>query len=144
MTDADLQIRLACRAILDDYAVAVDAGDTAAMTRLFTSDGVLKRGDLLLTGAAEIPRIVESRPSGTVMRHLLTTVSITPGPDGRQASGHAYYLLYNARGEGLPLPFDPPFSLGDWISRFVLTDKVWKLASHEVRRVFVRPQPATG
>lgn len=144
MTHAHLSIRLACRALLDDYAVAVDAADADAMVALFAPDGVLKRGAVELTGEKEIPRILEGRAAGTVMRHLLTTSSITPHPDGRQASGHSYYLLYNSRGDTLPLPFDPPFSLGDWISHFVLTDNGWKLASHEVRRVFVRPQPAVS
>lgn len=144
MSDTELSIRLACRAVLDDYAVAVDAGDAAAIVSLFTPDGVLRRGDLELVGEAGIPRILEGRPADLVMRHLLATASITPHSNGREASGHSYYLLYNSRGGDLPIPFDPPFSLGDWLSRFVLTEHGWKLASHEVRRVFVRKPPVAA
>lgn len=143
MTGSDLSIRLACRALLDDYAVAIDAGDAAAIAALFTPDGVLKRGTVELVGA-DIPRILDGRAADLAMRHLLTTASITPHPGGLEASGHAYYLLYNGRGEGAPLPLDMPFSLGDWLSRFVLTGAGWKLASHEVRRVFVRSPTTSG
>lgn len=132
-----IDAEVSCRALLAAYAVAVDEGDGAALAGLFTPDGVLKRGDTELRGAAELPRIVADRPDDLVMRHHLTTVSIRVASDGREASGRAYYLLYRGRGSSLPLDLGPPFSAGDWVSRFVRTDSGWRLASHEVRRLFV-------
>lgn len=138
-------IERSCRSLLHDYAVAVDRGDADAMLALFAENGVLRRGELELRGRAELPRILQGRPADMVMRHLLTTVSVAVR-DADHAEAVSYYLLYNGRGTGLPLPFEAPFSLGDWASSFVRTPSGWRLASHEVRRVFVRPPaaPAEG
>lgn len=129
-------IEQACRALLAEYAVAVDRGDGAAMVALFTPDGTLRRGDLTLRGPAEIPIILGKRPDDLVMRHLLTTIHIRV-IDGAHAEGLSYYMVYNGRGAELPLPMTQPFSIGDWRSRFVRTQDGWKLADQEIARTFV-------
>lgn len=129
-------IENACRTLLAEYAVAVDTGDAASMVVLFAPDGVLRRGELVLRGAAELPKILGQRKPDVVMRHLLTTMRIRV-TDAGHAEGLTYYLLHSGRGAGLPLPMGEPFSLGDWHSRFVLTSEGWKFAEQEIARVFV-------
>lgn len=138
-------IEITCRGLLADYAVAVDRGDGAAMAALFAPDGVLRRGDLVLTGRAEIPMIVGQRPADLVMRHLVSTVSVRV-IDAQSAEALAYYTVYNARGAALPLPMVMPFSIGEWHSAFVPTPAGWLLSRLEIRRVFVSDaaQPAAA
>ncbi|RDJ27815.1 nuclear transport factor 2 family protein [Bosea caraganae] len=129
-------IEQACRSLLAEYAVAVDRGDAAGMVALFAPDGTLRRGDLTLRGAAEIPNILGKRPDDLVMRHLLTTMRIRI-IDADHAEGLTYYVMHNGRGAELPLAMGQPFSIGDWHSRFVRTEDGWKLADQEIARVFV-------
>ncbi len=129
-----------CRALLADYAVAVDKGDGAAMAAMFTPDGVLRRGDTALTGPAEIPKIIGQRPDDLVMRHMVTTISVQVR-DQNSATALAYYMVYNARGAALPLPMAQPFSLGEWHCAFAKTPSGWRLSSFEIKRVFVRDAP---
>ena len=126
-----------CRALLADYAVAVDIGDGAAMAALFTSDGVLRRGDTMLTGPAEIPKIIGHRPDDLIMRHLVTTISVDVR-DAHHATALAYYMVYNARGSALPLAMAQPFSIGEWHCAFADTPAGWRLSSFEIKRIFVR------
>jgi hypothetical protein len=130
-----------CTRLLHAYAVAVDHGDAAAMTALFTDDGRILRGTLALSGRAELPQILAGRPDDLVMRHLLTTVLVTPDGTGGGASALVYYALY--RGQGTPpLPMPQPFSLGEWHCRFARTAAGWRIAQLEIRRLFVRPPEA--
>jgi len=130
-------IAAACRDLLAAYAVAVDRGDGAAMAALFTPDGVLRRGELVLAGPAEIPKIVGTRPADLAMRHLLTTVAVEV-LDAGAAEALAYYMVYNGQGAALPLPMPMPFSVGEWHCGFAATPAGWRLSRLEIRRVFVR------
>jgi hypothetical protein len=133
-------IEAECRAILADYAIAVDRGDGAAMAAMFTSDGVLRRSDTVLTGPAEIPKILGTRPDDLVMRHLVTTISVDVR-DANYATAVAYYMVYNARGSSLPLAMAQPFSIGEWHCAFANTPAGWRLSSFEIKRIFVRDVP---
>ena len=142
MTDLErAAIRDQCRQLLADYAIAVDGADADAMVACFTADGVLARGSLVLRGAAELPRVLEGRAPGNVMRHLLATQSVSVAPNGRSARALCYYVLYSAAGEDEPLPMPEPFSLGDWNCELADTGQGWKLARLEIRRRFARPRP---
>lgn len=134
------EIEAECRALLADYAVAVDQGDGAAMAAMFAADGVLRRGDTVLTGPAEIPKIIGQRPDDLVMRHMVTTVSVQVR-DQNSATALAYYMVYNARGAALPLAMAQPFSIGEWHCAFVNTPAGWRLSSFEIKRIFVRDAP---
>lgn len=143
MTESRTLASLACRELLAAYTFAIDNGDATRLVELFTRDGVLRRGELTLTGADELPRILDGRPTDLVMRHHLTTVDINVADTGAEAEGRSYYVLYRGRGSALPLDLAAPFSIGDWHSRFVQTDAGWKLSFLEIRRVFANA-PATA
>lgn len=141
MTADEIAIREAIRDLLARYAMAVDMADAAAMVALFAEDGVLVRGETELRGPAELPRILQGRAPGTVMRHLLSTQRIDVAADGASARALTYYILHVGAGDAPPLPLRPAFSLGDWHSRMVRTAAGWRLQRQEIRRQFVRPEP---
>jgi hypothetical protein len=133
----------ACRRLLTEYAIAVDHGDAESLVPQFVEDGTHVRRNDRLRGRGQLPLILGKRPSQLVMRHHLTTMRFRV-IDQNNAEGYSYYLLYRGEGDEKPLPLDPPFSAGDWHSRFVRTAMGWKLARLEVKRLFVQSAQAEG
>ncbi len=131
-------IEQACASVISAYAVALDCGEKERLVSLFVSDGVLRSGGRVLRGASELPDIIGAREPDLVLRHHLTTISIDVTDDD-SARGLAYYMLFKASGTALPLTMEQPFSIGEWTSQFTRTETGWKLAEHEIRRLFVRP-----
>ena len=60
--------------------------------------------------------------------------------DADHAEGVTYYLaLHNDPGTAdakLPLPFEPPATMGEWHDKFVRTPQGWRFAQRETLRVF--------
>lgn len=76
-----------------------------------------------------------------VTRHMSANTFITVR-DGNNAEGITYYMAlhYDPKIDSpeFPLPFDPPFSMGEWHDRFVRTPDGWRISYRETNRLFER------
>ncbi len=91
-----------------------------------------------------MPRIRESysRGSTTQLTRHINGGTLVRVLDDNNAESVTYYvaLHHDPKTENakLPLPFDPPFSMGEWHDKFVRTPKGWKFSSRETKRLFER------
>jgi len=120
-----------------------DHGEVEKAVDLFTPDGTWIRGGKPYVGRAEMLDSFK-RGSGTqVIRHVTSNIRIVV-KDERNAEGVSYYVAYNqdpgTDAPKFPLPFAPPFSMGEWHDKFVRTPSGWRLSHREVKRLFQRQE----
>lgn len=115
-----------------------DHGQNEESVDLFTPDGTWIRGGKPYTGRAEMAQSFRGAAT-QVIRHLTSNILVTV-KDDTTAEGVTYYLAFHhdpgTAQPKLPLPLDPPFSLGEWHDKFVKTPEGWRIAHREVRRFF--------
>jgi hypothetical protein len=139
MNDSERRlIEQQCRDLVVLLCHLSDHGEREQAVQCFTPDGTWVRGGKPHTGRAEM--LQSFRGAATqVIRHLTSNILVTVKDDGT-AEGVTYYLAFhNDPGTPqpkLPLPLDPPFSLGEWHDKFVKTPEGWRIAHREVRRFF--------
>jgi hypothetical protein len=108
---------------------------------LFADDGTWLRGGKPLKGHAEILDSYKRGSATQVTRHMNGGTSVTI-KDANHAESVTYYtaLHHDPKTESpkFPLPFDPPFSMGEWHDKFVRTAAGWRFASRETKRLFER------
>jgi uncharacterized protein (TIGR02246 family) len=120
------------RNLIAQLAHLADDGNLDDYIELFTEDASWShRGDVRLTGKAEIRKGAESRirdaiqGPGTGTRHLNTTLYIElDGPTHARAL--SYYLFLGTHGGVAAL------KTGRYVDRLRRTDRGWKLASREL------------
>ena len=130
-----------CRNIVTDLAHLTDHAEWEAAAALFAEDGVWVRAGKPLNGRSEIRASLEGSPADLVVRHMAGSVRVDVDDEDR-ARSVTYYAAYHGRSTEpsvkLPLPLDPPFSLGEWHDGFVRTKSGWRIARRESKRVFQR------
>jgi SnoaL-like domain len=126
-----------CRDLVVLLCHLSDHGEREKAVQCFTPDGTWIRGGKPYTGRAEM--LQSFRATTQVIRHLTANVLVTV-KDDNTAEGVTYYLAFHhdpgTAEPKLPLPLDPPFSLGEWHDKFVRTPEGWRIAHREVRRFF--------
>jgi len=130
-----------CRDLVVTLTHYSDHGQHEQAVDLFTPDGTWIRGGKPYTGRSEMLQSF-NRGSGTqVIRHVTSNIRIEV-KDERTAEGVTYYIAFNqdpgAASPKLPLPFAPPFSMGEWHDKFVRTPAGWRFSHREVKRLFQR------
>lgn len=124
--------------LLHAYADAIDAGDLAAVGRLFRHGricGEAPDGPVTLAeGAAAVEAFYRSTvrlyDDGTPRtRHLLSNVAVEPGPEPRTARAQASYTVFQAT-EGLPLQ---AIVVGRYRDAFRVIDDEWCFESRVLR-----------
>jgi hypothetical protein len=115
-----------------------DHGEREKSVDLFTRDGTWIRGGKPYKGREEMLQSFRGSPT-QVIRHLTSNILITVKDDDT-AEGVTYYLAFHTdpgtAQPKLPLPLEPPFSLGEWHDKFVRTPSGWRIAHREVKRFF--------
>jgi hypothetical protein len=132
-----LKIEQECRDLvtkLNHYHDHRCADEAAA---LFAEDGCWIRRERPTRGAELLASF--KRGGTRVNRHVGAATLITV-LDEDHAEGVTYYLaLHHDPGTPdakLPLPFEPPTTMGEWHDKFVRTPQGWRFAQRETRRVF--------
>jgi hypothetical protein len=128
-----------CQDLVSALAQLGDRRDDPAGAALFTEDGTWVRGGRPYRGRIEIAESYQRLPASQVTRHVSASCVVTI-QDGDHAEGVTYYIAYRhdpgTENAPLPLPLDPPFSLGEWHDRFERTPEGWRISYRETRRVF--------
>lgn len=141
--DADERRRIEqeCR---DLVTAVTQFGDHRQLDRavaLFAEDGTWMRGGRAWTGRAEVLASYGRDSATQVTRHMSANCLITVLDDDT-AEGVTYYMaLHHDPGVDppeLPLPFEAPFSMGEWHDRFVRTPEGWRISRRATKRLFQR------
>jgi hypothetical protein len=139
MNDSERRtIEQQCRDLVVQLCQLSDHGDREKSVDLFTQNGTWIRGGKPYKGREEMLQSFRGSPT-QVIRHLTSNILITV-KDDNTAEGVTYYLAFhNDPGTAqpkLPLPLEPPFSLGEWHDKFVRTPSGWRISHREVKRFF--------
>jgi SnoaL-like domain len=139
MNDSERRlIESECRDLVVALCQLSDHGEKEKAVQCFTPDGTWIRGGKPFTGRAEMLQSFRGSPT-QVIRHLTSNILITV-KDDKSAEGVTYYLAFHTdpgtAPPKLPLPLEPPFSLGEWHDKFVRTPEGWRISHREVKRFF--------
>jgi DNA-binding transcriptional LysR family regulator len=141
--DADERRRIEhdCRNLVMAVAQHGDHLRLADAAAQFAEDGTWQRGGKAWQGREAVAASYAVLPATQVTRHMSANSLITIlDPD--HAEGVTYYVAYHhdpgTPDPTFPLPFDEPFSLGEWHDRFVRTAEGWRISHRETRRLFQR------
>lgn len=139
--DERLRIEQQCRDLISALTQRGDRRDLEGAAALFSEDGVWVRGGRPYVGRAGVVESYARIPATQVTRHMSANCVVTVVDDDH-AEATTYYVAYHydpgVVEAVLPLPFDPPFSLGEWHDRFVRTADGWRISHRETRRLFER------
>lgn len=140
--EKEMYIKFAINDLVNEYAVARDAGDAVAYANTFSEDGVLDLYGTEYGREALIERVNTANPNSVGMHHM-TSGQITV-IDETNATGVQYMTLYTGtRGEdqeeGAPVSISNFTVMGKYLDTYVLTDDGWKFARRAVEPVF-RPE----
>lgn len=139
--DERLRIEQECRDLVSAVTQRGDRRDAASAAALFADDGIWIRGGKPYRGRAEVMESYQRIPATQFTRHMSANCVVTV-EDEDHASAVTYYVAYHhdpgVAEPTFPLPFDPPFSLGEWHDQFVRTPDGWRIAQRETRRLFER------
>jgi SnoaL-like domain len=108
---------------------------------LFAEDGFWLRGGKPYKGRAEILDSYKRGSQTQVTRHMNGGMLITIKDDNHAECVTYYIALHHdpkVENPKFPLPFDPPFSMGEWHDKFIRTTEGWRFASRETKRLFER------
>lgn len=133
-----LKIQQECRDLVTKLNHYNDHRRSEEAAALFAEDGAWIRRGRPIRGKAEL--LASFQRGGTrVNRHVGAATLITV-QDEDHAEGVTYYLaLHHDPGTGdakLPLPFEPPTTMGEWHDKFVRTPQGWRFAERSTVRVF--------
>jgi len=124
-----------CAKLVTAFCNYNDARDYAALSNLFTEDGVFARPTdptNPIKGRAEIRDRFGAKPRELLTRHIISNVEITV--ESRDAArGISYVMLFTGQepaGAKLPVPAAPIAQIGSVASRFVRTPQGWRIAEH--------------
>jgi hypothetical protein len=139
--DERRRIEQDCRDLVAAVAQLGDRRDAAGAAALFAEDATWVRGGRPYQGRAGVFESYARLPATQVTRHMSANCVVTVR-DGDHADAVTYYVAYHhdpgVDEPAFPLPFDPPFSLGEWHDQFVRTPEGWRIARRETRRLFER------
>lgn len=122
-----------CINLVTDYAIHRDRFDAEAFSSLFTEDAVLTVGGQTWTGRSAIRQRIEGLQNGSSIRHLMSTIRITP-VDENNATGISYATIYSAPAgsntvEGFTL-------IGEYHDEFVRTADGWRIHKRELHTAY--------
>jgi hypothetical protein len=133
------EIERTCRELVLRVTYHSDRGDASAAGELFTADARWFRANKLYVGREAILASYEDFSPTLVARHLIGTPYISV-IDQDHASSVTYYTAF-VRDPGttepaFPIPFDGPFTMGEWHDEFVRTEHGWLFSSRATHRMF--------
>lgn len=136
-----LAIEQECRDLVTSITYYGDHGDVEMAVDLFVEDGSWLRGGKPHKGRKELTESYHRGKPTNFSRHVAAPTMIFV-KDADHAEGVTYYIALNhdpgTPNPTFPLPFDPPFSMGEWHDKFVRTKDGWRFSSRETRRFLQR------
>ena len=127
-----------CTNLVLDYALYRDRFDAAGFAGLFTEDGSLTVGGQTWVGREQIHGRIVALNTGSSIRHLMSTVRITP-VDETHATGVSYATIYSSpAGVNTVTGFT---LMGEYHDEFVRTAEGWKIAKRVLHTVYNEVQP---
>ncbi len=141
MSDTDLEVEAACRAVVMAFAHGIDTGQVAEVAALFCVDGVFERRGEALQGRDAILAALRARPASVVTCHLCSTVAIDRQAADR-ATGRSYFQLYKGErqpGGAAPPALSGPDVVGLYLDRFQRTTDGWRIQHRAASAIFQRP-----
>ncbi len=122
-----------CINLVTDYAIYRDSFNADGFSNLFTENASLTVGGQTWVGRAEIGKRIEGLKNGSSIRHLMSTIRITP-VDADNATGISYATIYSAPAgsntvEGFAL-------IGEYHDVFVRTAEGWRIQQRELHTAF--------
>ena len=135
------EIEQECRDLVIAITQYGDHREAEKAVALFAEDGTWLRGGKPYKGHAEILGSYQRGSATQVTRHINGGTMVTVKDDNHAESVTYYVALHHdpkAPDAKFPLPFDPPFSMGEWHDKFVKTPKGWRFSSRETKRLFER------
>lgn len=122
-----------CMNLVNDYALYRDRFDADSFSSLFTEDASLTVVSQTWDGRAAIRERIQNLDSSSFIRHLMSTIRITP-VDANHATGISYATIYSAPDgtntvEGFAL-------MGEYHDEFVRTPEGWKIQTRVLQSVF--------
>ena len=133
-----LKIEQACRDLVTKLNHHHDHRRGEEAVALFAADGCWIRRGRPVRGHAELLASYQ-RGSTQVNRHIATATLVTVQDEDHADSVTYYLVLHHDPGTPdpkLPLPFEPPTTMGEWHDKFVRTPQGWRFAQRETLRVF--------
>lgn len=126
-------VYLECSNLVNGYAFFRDRYDAERFANLFSEDAELTVAGNTWVGRENIRQRIEGLDSNSPIRHLMSTIHITP-IDEFHAQGVSYATIYTgATGstsvEGFAV-------IGEYHDEFILTEAGWKIQKRELRTVF--------
>jgi SnoaL-like domain len=125
---ARMQIEWACTRASAAFAYHVDHRDFQAAAALFTEDGVFDRGGDVMTGRAEIERVISQRPLLQITRHLCANTHFLE-VDAEHVTSIDYFTLYRFEGADGSLPVRVanlvPLAIAEYRNELVRTKSGW-------------------
>ena len=141
----DANQRKAAEQDIRDLVIAItqygDHREAEKAVALFAEDGNWLRGGKPHKGHAEILSSYQRGSTTQVTRHINGGTMVTIKDDTHAESVTYYIALHHdpkTTDAKFPLPFDPPFSMGEWHDKFVRTASGWRFSSRETKRLFER------
>ncbi len=135
------KIEQECRDLVTAVIQYGDHKETESAVALFSEDCTWIRGGKPFKGRAAVFESYKRGSPTQVTRHIGANTLITV-LDADNALGVTYYIAFHhdpkTDNPQFPLPFDPPFSMGEWHDRFVRTPEGWRISHRETRRLFER------
>ena len=133
------QIEQECRDLVTMLTQYGDHREAEKAVALFAEDGTWIRGGKPFKGRAALLDSYSRGSATQVTRHVGANTMITV-TDENNAEGVTYYIAYHhdpkTASPTLPLPLDPPFSMGEWHDKFVRTPEGWRFSFRETKRLF--------
>lgn len=134
MTPAQLLDIEACRALIVEFAAAIDAREPERMRAMLAPDATFARPtapDVVITGADTIIAAFAARPAHVLTQHLNLNLRVRlTGPDTAEAESVVMLFIGNNGDEPVPgkgRPAGAPL-LGTWRDRFVRTADGWRFS----------------
>ena len=135
------EIEQECKDLIIAITQYGDARNAEKAVSLFAEDGTWLRGGKPYKGPAEILTSYGRGSKTQLARHINGGTMVTVIDDSHAEAVTYYMALHHdpkVEDAKLPLPFDSPFSMGEWHDKFVKTAAGWRFSSRETKRLFER------
>lgn len=135
----DDAVERACGRVSVAFANSIDRCDYDAVIELFTRDGILDRWGTVIRGHEALRQWLDARPRDVSTCHVCTNILVRRvAPD--EARGTTYFTFYSGSNVECSdtLPLAGPVMVGEYLDRFILTERGWRLRERVVRPRFTR------
>lgn len=133
LTWADI---LDCERVVLRFTAAFDASDLNGMLAEFAFDGVWQRMEGAVRGHDGLRALMDARPPGLLVRHVVTNMRVTPAGPGSAACTSYVTVYRHDHGGAKPVPPEQPALVGVYHDVLHKADQTWLLSGRSVSADF--------